>query len=149
MELDEEGKRIKKEAEDLGMEEGVIIVPAATKGGGEGPPVTVSRAEAAALKVAALAKEEDEPKLIDTEYAKRASRSGKGSKSGKGGGKAAGKGPKAGSAKPAAAEQPMKKGMPQPKPQPKPKMRLVGGKLVPAAAPSAPPKARRDGPELF
>jgi hypothetical protein len=120
----------------------VIIVESAISGAGappagqEAPTVKLSKAEAAALKVAAMAKEEDQPKLIETGPVKRSSRSGRAPKS-----------------KPAAAKEtkpkPSKRGSPEPASEPsppppaakppKPKMRLVNGKLIPA----------EDGPKLF
>ena len=85
LELDDEGKA-KKGEEDPGDQEGVIIVEpaapglsAATTTGRRGvpdaPPVGVSKAEAAALKVnarARLGEDEEQPKLIETAPVKRA-----------------------------------------------------------------------------
>ncbi len=77
VELDEEGKAIKHDEPD--DEDGVIIVQSAMAGGGAGdvpPGGGVSRAEAAALKVASLAKggDDDQPSLMDTKPVERASR---------------------------------------------------------------------------
>ncbi len=100
MELDEEGKRVKEE--DPADTDGVIIVESAVaggagSGGGDGgspskgageqgskgakkgkdappaDPFAVSKKEAARLKVAAMRDEEDQPKLIEVDSAKRAS----------------------------------------------------------------------------
>ena len=146
VELDEEGRRVKKEADELGLEDGVIIVDAAQQAGaapagqGDGPPMKLSKAEAAALKVAAMAKGDgdgDQPKLLDTEHAKRSSRSGKPARGG--GGKRGPRAPKGATRRtpePVAADLPIQKESPG-----KPKLRLVGGKLVPATP--------QDGPKLF
>jgi DNA topoisomerase VI subunit B len=139
VELDEEGKAIRKkqEEEELGMEDGVIILPgqakstAAAADDGDIPAMKLSRAEAARLKVAALAKQDDQPELIPTQPAKRASRSGKSPKK------------KAEKAAPAKAAGKSKRSTVAPADPPakaaKPKMRLVDGKLVPAD----------EGPKLF
>jgi DNA topoisomerase VI subunit B len=85
VQLDEEGRKIKRPKPEE-QEEGVIIVESARpelKGKppsdvtSDEPPITMSRAEAAALKVAALAKSDDEPKLIDTEPVGRTARKSK------------------------------------------------------------------------
>jgi hypothetical protein len=82
--------------------------------------MSLSKAEAAMLKVASMAKD-DEPRLIDVDEAKRSSNK-----------KTSKPAPKAKSAKPRRSPEPPS---PEPAPPaskpPKPKMRLVNGKLVP------------------
>ena len=184
LQLDEDGKKVKEE--DPADQEGVIVIESASatpapkgrssddddeapgkgkRGGGKSSksaaadPFTTSKKEAAALKVAALANgDEDEPKLIDVDTAKRSSRSGKAKpipKGGKPSQKSATKGqtletksaaPKttpaasvaqgnaaarAAAAAVVAAARKQVAG--------KPKLRLVNGKLVPV----------EDGPKLF
>jgi DNA topoisomerase-6 subunit B len=129
LQLDEDGRAIKEDPAD---QDGVIIVQNPATGGpppaatNDAPPSgKLSRSEAAALKVAALAKaDDDQPRLMDVAEPKRLDRKGKSperpaKKSGE-----VGKSPS-----PKAAEL---KGA-------KPKMRLVNGKLIPA----------EDGPKLF
>jgi DNA topoisomerase-6 subunit B len=131
--LDEEGKRV--EQEDPADQEGVIIVEGAASAGVTAARGTLddlpevvkqSKKEAAALKVAALAKEEErEPTLLDVSKAKRQSAKGKMGEA---------------TAKPAKRAEP--KGNPAAQPAEKaakPKMRLVNGKLVPV----------KDEPGLF
>ena len=118
--LDDEGKRIKEE--DPADQEGVIVVESPA-GSDDAPPMKVSRSEAARLKVAALAHDDDPaPKLIETAPVKRSS----------------GKSKPAAPAKPASPPAAAAPAAPEGK-KPKPKMRLVNGKLVPA----------EEGPKLF
>jgi DNA topoisomerase VI subunit B len=149
--LDEEGKTLREEDEDL---DGVVILAPAGGGGGDriaagnNPPTGLSKAEAAALKVASLAKEDDEPALLDVKPVGRLSANGATPKrkappeekavakvTSKADAKPSGK------VKPAAAS----KAVSAPakdqtaKPSGKPTMRLVNGKLVPVD----------DGPKLF
>jgi DNA topoisomerase VI subunit B len=140
LELDEEGKRIKNDEEELGAEDGVIIIEAVTERrgdkaakGSDGPPVKISKAEAAALKVAAMAKggEPDDPKLIETEPVRRAPRKqarAKKPEAAKGAAKAA---PKPAAKKRTPEPPKVESRAQEPKPA-KPKLRLVNGKLVPA-----------------
>ena len=148
--LDENGKVIK---EDPAEQDGVIIVesamaladnepgaaatgradPSATssRGGGK-PPVSTSKAEAARLKVAAMAN--DQPTLMEVEPIKRSSRKERPAKP-----RAEPPAPTPRPPKPessAAAAPPTE--TPE-KPKPKIRLRLVNGKLVPAD----------DGPRLF
>ncbi|HYE60604.1 MAG TPA: DNA topoisomerase VI subunit B [Phycisphaerales bacterium] len=121
MQLDEDGRAIKEDPAD---QDGVIIVEDVAAGGpataraDEPPTGKLSKAEAAALKVASLAKgdDEDQPKLMDVAEPKRLDRKGKAPE------------------KPARKTKHEGKGAPK---QPegkaaKPKMRLVNGKLIPA-----------------
>jgi DNA topoisomerase-6 subunit B len=141
LQLDEDGKAVKEE--DPADQEGVIVVasestmPAPTDN--DAPPAgKLSKAEAAALKVAAMAKD-DEPTLLDVKPAKRqAAERSRSAKS------AATKGSDKPAAKPANAKQTTAKAVPAKSgstatPTDKPKMRLVNGKLVPV----------QDGPKLF
>lgn len=137
--LDEEGKAV----EDPADQEGVIIVEQA--GDAPGTPRTAkesndpfkqSKAEAARLKVASLASDDDQPTLLETGPVGRLSRKGEAPK----------KPAKKARTKPAAEPKPpapARSEPPQPPPvagkKPKPKMRLVNGKLVPVD----------DGPGLF
>jgi len=75
--LDEDGRRIK--AEEEADEEGVIIVKAAVtddapeEQAGDAPPFALSKSQAAALKVAAMAKDDDDqPSLLGEKPAPRA-----------------------------------------------------------------------------
>jgi hypothetical protein len=99
LELDEEGKAKRGEAEDPADQEGVIIVGvpqvaeaagAATKGKGErekggkgekiaaNDPFAISKAEAARLKVAAMRDDDEaQPKLLDVAAPKRLTQKGK------------------------------------------------------------------------
>ncbi|MBC7770863.1 MAG: DNA topoisomerase VI subunit B [Pyrinomonadaceae bacterium] len=151
LELDEDGRAVR---DDAGDQEGVIIIETPSEdGGGEGAndglpiatgnvekkgaaksddPFTVSKTEAAMLKVASLRDDDEQPRLIDTKLPKRLSQKGKVEA------KPAGKSEKtektaaitasvqksSSGAKPATAPTP-----PAPH-QPKLKMRLVNGKLV-------------------
>ncbi|MDX2117648.1 MAG: DNA topoisomerase VI subunit B [Planctomycetota bacterium] len=77
IELDDEGKAVKHDEPD--DEDGVIIVQSAVTGtdNADAPPAGgVSRAEAAALKVASLAKgdDDDQPALMETRPVERTSR---------------------------------------------------------------------------
>src|SRR5262249_53882632 len=79
--LDEEGKKVEEEAGD---QDGVIIVEAASTAAGvssapdgQSPDVKLTKAQKAALKVAAMAKEDDQPKLIDVDEPKRLTQKGK------------------------------------------------------------------------
>ncbi|MBY0261693.1 MAG: hypothetical protein K2Q20_05085, partial [Phycisphaerales bacterium] len=131
LKLDDEGRRLAEE--DPADQEGVIVVETAVPGAismagpdtdGKAPkgsaaaaadPFTVSKAEAARLKVAAMAGEDDEPKLINVDVAKRA------------------KAPTGGKSKPKKTDAP-KAAPPAAAPAPKaakPRMRMVNGKLVP------------------
>ncbi|MCC6951768.1 MAG: DNA topoisomerase VI subunit B [Phycisphaerales bacterium] len=124
--LDDEGRRIRDE--DPADQDGVIIVDAA---GAESPPGGgQTRAEAAALKVAAMA-HDDAPALIDTREVPRSSAKGKAKKE-------PGKAP----VRPRAtmAEEPPAPAKPAvSKTGPKPKLRLINGKYVPVD----------EGPGLF
>ncbi|MFO0831572.1 MAG: DNA topoisomerase VI subunit B [Phycisphaerales bacterium] len=154
--LDEEGKRIKEEDEaDL---DGVVIIqsessaPGDVAGSDEPPATRLSKAEAARLKVAAMAGD-DEPSLLDVKPVGRLSQTGRTGrdKEPRPDRKAAKK--EAAPAKPAsrpegkAARPGPAPSRPAPQPSPttpagkaaKPKMRLVNGKLVPVD----------DGPKLF
>jgi hypothetical protein len=135
LQLDEDGKKIKEE--DPADQEGVLIVEdqvseaegTPAKASDDAPPaMKLSKAEAAALKVASMAKD-DEPTLMDVKPAKR---------------QAAKAGPKRGKAEPAKAEPAgssksargagaVKSAAAQP--AEKPKLRLVNGKLVPVNEP--------------
>jgi len=82
--LDEDGKRVKDE--DPGDQEGVIVIESlsaqASSVGSPAPaiheakndPFKLSKAEAARLKVASLRDSEEQPRLINTDLAKRASK---------------------------------------------------------------------------
>ncbi len=133
MQLDEDGKRVKEE--DPADQEGVLIVEdeasqqkdeQASEGKDAPPAMKLSKAEAAALKVAAMAKN-DEPTLLDVKPAKRqdAKPSGKRQRG------TSDEKPAKAAAKPAKAPPPPAK----PDPKDKPKMRLVNGKLVPVNEP--------------
>jgi DNA topoisomerase VI subunit B len=153
MKLDEEGKRVE---EDAGDQDGVIIVESASQaaGGavsstadGQSPDVKLTKAQKAALKVAAMAKEDDQPKLIDVDEPKRLTQKGKPAR-GRGAQPkgAAPKPPKATPAKSGSKKTstPPEEVAPVAAPEaksskPKLRMRLVNGKLVPVD----------DGPGLF
>jgi DNA topoisomerase VI subunit B len=83
LQLDEDGRAIKEDPAD---QDGVIVVEGAMgvddRAGKPVPPVSMSRAEAAALKVASLAKGEDEeqPRLMDVAEPKRLNQKGEKSK---------------------------------------------------------------------
>ncbi len=158
LELDEDGKAKKGDGEDPADQEGVIIVgvpdagpgskgvasgsPANDESTGSGKkrsqkdakddPFAISKKEAARLKVAALRDDdEDQPKLINVDSAKRLDKKGK---------------PEVRKDKTAPAKEPKIKGEKAAaapsatiEKKPKPKMRLVNGKLVPA----------EEGPGLF
>jgi DNA topoisomerase-6 subunit B len=122
VQLDEDGKAMK--GDDPGDQDGVIIVEQAIPGA-DMPPMTQSKAEAAMLKVAAMANDDDQPALIEVNEAKRAPRKPS---------KPAEKGPRA--SKPRRSPEPPAELPPSPAPTAeakpsKPKMRLVNGKLVP------------------
>jgi len=130
LELDDEGKRIK--SEDPADQDGVIIVESPIAATAASTPFAQSKAEAAALNVAALANDEDEPSLIDVKPTKRAAAKERSSKS-----PATKPTEKAPPAKKSADKKPNEKVSPsKPAPQPpaaaaKPRMRLVNGKMVP------------------
>jgi hypothetical protein len=142
--LDEEGRAV-KEDEALRDDDGVIIVESAIAGpgpetaGGDTPPVKLSKAEAAMLKVHAT-REDDQPSLIETQEVGRSNRSGKPEKKKslarpKGAPAAKGR-----SSKVRTPEPPAERSTPADTAKPaKPKLRLVNGKLVPA----------EQGPRLF
>ena len=141
LELDEDGKAVKEE--DPADQEGVIVVASESTMpvpvDSDAPPVgKLSKAEAAALKVAAMAKD-DEPTLLDVKPAKRQAaektRATKNTAT-KGGDKPAAK---QASAKQTTAKAPPSRSSPAKTATEKPKMRLVNGKLVPV----------QDGPKLF
>jgi Asp-tRNA(Asn)/Glu-tRNA(Gln) amidotransferase C subunit len=141
LELDEDGKAVKEE--DPADQEGVIVVASESTMpipvDSDAPPVgKLSKAEAAALKVAAMAKD-DEPTLLDVKPAKRQAaektRATKNTAT-KGGDKPAAK---QASAKQTTAKAPPSRSSPTKTATEKPKMRLVNGKLVPV----------QDGPKLF
>lgn len=156
MQLDEEGKKVE---EDAGDQDGVIIVERAAKvgpvgsaAGGDAPDVRLTRAQKAALKVAAMAKEDDQPKLIDVDQPRRLTQKGKPPKSAGRGASGKPKPEPPRSAKAASAKSESKKTSPPPagavaaaaapeakSSKPKLRMRLVNGKLVPVD----------DGPQLF
>jgi hypothetical protein len=146
LQLDDEGKAVRDS--DPADQEGVIIVESAMSGPGittsnepeaqtrisskTAPGSKLSKSESARLKVAALAKEESQPRLIETDETPRSSRSGKAPKT---------KAPKRTSPPPAAPEaaapkptkpRPVESAPAPDAPAPKPKlrMRLVNGKLV-------------------
>ena len=113
--------------------------------GAKSDPFTQSKAEAARLKVAALANDDDQPSLITDGPAPR-KRGGAPDKPAKPTGKTGAKGEKAAPSKAApskaAAPQPAAPKVPEPAPpgkKEKPKMRLVNGKMIPVD----------DGPRLF
>ncbi|MCC6675547.1 MAG: DNA topoisomerase VI subunit B [Phycisphaerales bacterium] len=154
--LDDEGKRIKEE--DPADQDGVIIVESGAglrsvdKSGAAGPPVAaLSKAEAAQLTVASLAKggDDDQPRLIDTETPRRLSQKGKAApaKSAKETRSAPDKPAKLPDKAAKPSEKPAARTVAAPpppaskaaEPKPKPKMRLINGKLVPVD----------DGPKLF
>ncbi|GDX98834.1 DNA topoisomerase VI subunit B [Phycisphaerae bacterium] len=141
LQLDEDGKAVKEE--DPADQEGVIVVASESTMpvpvDSDAPPVgKLSKAEAAALKVAAMAKD-DEPTLLDVKPAKRQAaektRATKNTAT-KGGDKPAAK---QASAKQTTAKAPPSRSSPAKTATEKPKMRLVNGKLVPV----------QDGPKLF
>ena len=141
LELDEDGKAVKEE--DPADQEGVIVVASESTmpvpADSDAPPAgKLSKAEAAALKVAAMAKD-DEPTLLDVKPAKRQAaektRATKNTAT-KGGDKPAAK---QASAKQTTAKAPPSRSSPTKTATEKPKMRLVNGKLVPV----------QDGPKLF
>jgi DNA topoisomerase-6 subunit B len=167
LQLDEEGKKIKEE--DPADQEGVLIVESAApagvlkptdagtvtgkSGGGKGSskadPFALSKSEAAALKVASMAND-DEPQLIDVKPVKRSSPS-KGTSKGSSTPAKSELAPKSRSEskpdpkaetskKPAPTKAPPDTSKPAPDTKAgKPKLRLVNGKLVPV----------EDGPKLF
>ncbi len=151
--LDEEGKRIKEDEEDL---DGVVIIQTGLPEGAsdaatspDAPPTgKISKAEAARLKVASMA-HDDELSLMDVRPVGRLSQKGKSERT-------RGKEPEAKAPKAAAKPEPKpsksaakglnatKSVIPTAEPAapskgPKPKMRLVNGKLVPVD----------EGPKLF
>ena len=141
LELDEDGKAVKEE--DPADQEGVIVVASESTMpipvDSDATPVgKLSKAEAAALKVAAMAKD-DEPTLLDVKPAKRQAaektRATKNTAT-KGGDKPAAK---QASAKQTTAKAPPSRSSPTKTATEKPQMRLVNGKLVPV----------QDGPKLF
>ncbi len=138
LELDEEGKAVKDE--DPSDQEGVIIVDNAIAPLGDAPPVKQSRAEAAMLKVAAMAKD-DEPTLMDVAERKRADRKGR-TASKPAPTKAKGATAKSAPVKPVAAKK-SEPAAPSPaaekKPKPRMRLDLKTGKHVPV----------EDGPRLF
>jgi DNA topoisomerase VI subunit B len=138
LQLDEDGKAIKDE--DPADQEGVIVISDAAQGtttqrSGEAPPgEKLTRAEAAALKVAAMAKHED-PALLDVKLAQRgpqqSQKSGEKTERARGAKRATTMDARAKSQAQASTK-------PGPMQGSKPKMRLVHGKLVPV-----------DDPKLF
>ncbi len=150
LKLDEEGKKVDEDPAD---QDGVIIVEQAKApvegvraGLDDAPEVAMTKAQKAALKVAAMGKEGDQPNLMDVDAPKRLTQKGKSP------------GPAGKAAKPAASTKPApgksasKKTAPPPADEPAPaaaveaksakpklRMRLVNGKLVPVD----------DGPGLF
>jgi DNA topoisomerase-6 subunit B len=149
--LDEEGKVMKDEP---GSEDGVLIVAQAMEGAGgagtvpDAPPVKLSKAEKAMLEVASRQKDEDQPKLIDTDLPKRLSRKGKPPRAPRtkvSTNSSPNAAPKAGRTQfkattpppgaPAPPEAAPRPSAPAPSKKPKPKMRLVGGKLIPIDEP--------------
>lgn len=140
VELDEEGKAIRRDAKKDADDEGVIIIESAATGPAaqdpDAPPVKLSKAEAAAIKVASMARDDGQPELIDVKQPRRQSRSGKGAKPRSAGSRSAEAKPQAAAARERAT--PAADGKAGAKPA-KPKMRLVNGKLVPAD----------EGPKLF
>jgi DNA topoisomerase-6 subunit B len=156
LQLDEEGKKVEEDAAD---QDGVIIIETASQaaGGvsstpdGQSPDVKLTKAQKAALKVATMVKEDDQPKLIDVDEPKRLTQKGKPAR---GAGRAAQPRPAPTKAsKSAPAKSDSKKTTPPPPTEavapvaapeaksskPKLRMRLVNGKLVPVD----------DGPRLF
>ncbi len=131
LQLDEDGKRVKEE--EPTDEEGVIIVESAIPAS-DMPPMELSKAEAAALKVSAMAAlGEDQPSLMDVKPVGRSSRKGKIEKAAPKREKAAKPEPVVAKSKaPAKAEPPAK--------VEKPRVRLVNGKPVPVGD---------GGPKLF
>ncbi len=140
LQLDDEGKRIKDDPEDT---DGVIIVPLADAGAvgvepTDAPPGRVSKAEAAAVKVASLAKsavERHQPRLLESPAGKPAAvkRTGRGSNP-----KPTPQSRRAPAPSDAAAPS-AKPGGETPTSKAKLRMRLVNGKLVRV----------EDGPSLF
>ncbi len=126
LQLDEDGKRIKDE--DPSDQEGVIIVENARDKTDAPPTESLTKAQAAALKVAAMAKD-DEPRLIP-DQSKPDARPPKSAQNDS---------PKRSRASKTADEKTLHKGDDRPTEKTKPKMRLVNGKLVPVD----------DGPGLF
>ena len=79
LQLDEDGKRVKDD--DPADQEGVIVVETQSaqpmtlgKTAASHDPFVMSKAEAARLKVASLRESDDQPKLIETQLARRASK---------------------------------------------------------------------------
>jgi DNA topoisomerase-6 subunit B len=156
--LDQEGKRVEDDPAD---QDGVIILDSPSplgegRGGvAEAPDVPMTKAQKAALKVAAISKsDDDQPNLIDVDAPKRLTQKGKPTKSSK---PPPAKSPKPGkpaakSAKAPEGKSSARKTSPPPQAEvapaaapdakstkPKLRMRLVNGKLVPVD----------DGPRLF
>jgi DNA topoisomerase-6 subunit B len=142
--LDEEGKRIKSQPED---QEGVIVVESAitgsqneprasATGSADTPPIKLSKAEAAMLKVAGMEREDAEPALIDVAPDARPRRKVKDSPP-------ADAQPAGHSKKQNGQSRAAKRSRPSAPNQiaapTKPRMRLVNGKLIPA----------EDAPKLF
>jgi DNA topoisomerase-6 subunit B len=119
IQLDEHGRAISEE--DPADQEGVLVVETGATSAqkpAKMDPFAISRTEAARLRVAALAKEADQPKLIDDDRS-----------SGKKQGRSEKNRAKAASATPTSPEH---KGGNETPPKPiKPRMRLVNGKVVP------------------
>jgi DNA topoisomerase-6 subunit B len=167
LKLDDEGKNV-KEQEEEGLEDGVIIVDSGggtgvppvsgppedgkpSKGGAKRPkadggpaadPFTLSKSEAARLKVAALQNADDQPTLLDVDPVKRSPRKGKPAPAPSSNGSTNGTHKK--SSKDGAPSKKVASPTPpapaaEPAGKPKPKMRLVNGKLVPV----------EEGPKLF
>jgi hypothetical protein len=140
LQLDEEGKRIKDE--DPADQEGVIIVESA-RGDGDAPPAGgLTKAQAAALKVAAMAKD-DAPRLIphpdEDARTRRPRETAKKPAKGDAGKRPDASRPTKPSPKSADHAKPQLKPESKANPKAKPKMRLVNGKLVPVD----------EGPGLF
>jgi hypothetical protein len=135
LQLDEDGRAIKDE--DPGEQDGVIIVELAIAPipGSDTPPMQLSKAELAALKVNSM-RDDDQPTLMPVKPVERSSRKAKETPAKKSEPARSGKPSKAAPAKQAP---PASKGG-KSDPAPKPKMRLVNGKLVPVAD---------SGPKLF
>jgi DNA topoisomerase-6 subunit B len=139
MQLDEDGKRMKRE--DPKDQEGVIVIQnamanlAPLNDDPDSPPVAaMSKAEAARLKVAAMGKDDDEESLLDVKPVKRLVASAKGGTKETVAGTKAGK---TSSASKKVEKKPAEKSAPAiaspPAKQPKPRMRLDSktGKMVP------------------
>jgi hypothetical protein len=152
LKLDEEGKKVDDDPSD---QEGVIIVEQAAehipvRADGDAPEVKLTRAQRAALKVAAMGKDDDQPTLMDVDEPKRLNQKGNVAKKapGKAKGEAAAKAPQpkpksksdGKKTSPPPAEDIAPAAAPAAKStKPKLRMRLVNGKLVPVD----------DGPGLF